>query len=209
MRSQNLQVLDLHRAVALDPSDNSRHRVWVAGAVERCAGVVDVNAFKRSREAVGVALAPDLAVGDDVEPGLLLRPDREQGRVVLCLLEPRLGNSPKFLGAHARRESTGEFPAIDQPFGLWVTTDQRSGEQHEPSPLLILNPVVARAQPRYFDDLEASTVLAQTPKASSIEYALEERITEHISAQFFECHSWRITPTVLGDCKAVSRKGCP
>src|SRR5262245_30862477 len=106
----------------------------MAGAVERCAGVVDVNAIERRREAVGVALASDLAVGDDVEPGLLLRPDREQGRVVLRLLDPRLGNSPKFLRAYARRKSTGEFPAIDQPFGLRVTTDQRSGEQHELSP---------------------------------------------------------------------------
>src|SRR5262245_36155332 len=97
-------------------------------------GVVDVNAIERGCEAVRVALAPDLAVGDDVEPSLLLCPDREHGRVVLRLLEPRLGNSPKLLGAHARRKSTGEFAAIDQPFGLWVTTDQRSGKQHEPSP---------------------------------------------------------------------------
>ena len=55
----------------------------MAGAVERGAGIVDVDTFERGREAVGIAFAPHLAVGDDVEPGLLLRADRQQGRVVL------------------------------------------------------------------------------------------------------------------------------
>src|SRR5262249_48561515 len=160
--------LDLHRALALDPTDNSRHRVWVAGAVERCAGVVDVNTVERSREAVRVALASDLAVGDDVEPGLLLRPDREQGRVVLRLLEPRLGNSPKFLRAHARRKSTGKFPAIDQPFRLWVTADQRGGEQHGPSPFANLESTGCPRSAKVFRRSGGFYDLGQTAKASSI-----------------------------------------
>ena len=58
----------------------------MARAVERGAGVVEVDAFERGGEAVRVALAPDLAVADDVEPRLLLRADRDQGRVVLRLV---------------------------------------------------------------------------------------------------------------------------
>ncbi len=57
----------------------------MAGAVERRAGIVDVDAFERGGEAVGVALAPHLAVGDDVEAGALLVVDGEQGCVVLRL----------------------------------------------------------------------------------------------------------------------------
>ncbi len=106
----------------------------MARTIERCAGVVDVDAVERGREAVGIALAPDLAVGDDVEPSLLLRADREQGRVVLRFLDPRLGDAPKLVRAHARRKSTGELPAIDQPFRLRVATNECRGEQHRPSP---------------------------------------------------------------------------
>src|SRR5262245_10382335 len=120
--------------LALDPADDAGHRVWVAGAVERCAGIVDVNAVERGRKAIRVALAPDLAVGDDIEPGLLLRPDREQGRVVLRLLDPRLGNSPKFLRADTWWETPSELSAIDQPFRLRIATDQGREEQHRSSP---------------------------------------------------------------------------
>jgi len=80
--------------LSLDPADNSRHRIRVARAIERRTGVVDVNAVERGREAVGIALAPDLAVADYVEPDFLLRADREDRRVVLRLLEPRLGDAP-------------------------------------------------------------------------------------------------------------------
>ena len=60
----------------------------MAAAVERRAGIVDVDALERGGEAVRVALAAHLAVGDDVEPGALLVADGEQRRVVLRLLEP-------------------------------------------------------------------------------------------------------------------------
>ena len=65
------------------------------------ARVVEVDALERGGEAVGVALAADLAVGDDVEAGLLLRADGEQRRVVLRLGEVRLGDAPE-LAARAR-----------------------------------------------------------------------------------------------------------
>ena len=61
---------------ALDRSGHPGHRVRVPATVERRAGVVDVHAVKRGREPVGVAFPADLAVGDDVEAGVLLRADR-------------------------------------------------------------------------------------------------------------------------------------
>ena len=96
----------------------------MAGAVERRAGIVDVDAFERGGEAVGVAFAPHLAVGDDVESGALLVVDREQRRVVLRLREVLRRHGPQFLGAHARRKTAGELFAVDQPFRLGVGADQ-------------------------------------------------------------------------------------
>ena len=59
----------------------------MARAVERGSRVVEVDAVERGREAVRVALAPDLAVADDIEAGLLLGADRDDRRVVLGLVE--------------------------------------------------------------------------------------------------------------------------
>ena len=127
---EELQVLDLDRVPAADLADDARHRVRVARAVERRARVVDVDAVERGGEAVGVALAPDLAVGDDVEPGFLLRLDRHDRRVVLRLGEERLGDAPQLLRPHPRREPPGELLAVDQPLRLRVAADERRREQH-------------------------------------------------------------------------------
>ena len=75
--AQELQVADLDRVRPVDRADDARHRVGVPGAVERGARVVDVDAVERGGEVVGVALAADLAVGEQVEPGALLGADRE------------------------------------------------------------------------------------------------------------------------------------
>ena len=75
----------------------------MAGAVERGAGIVDVDAFKRGREAVGVALAPHLAVGDDVDAGALHVADRDHRRIVLRLLEEIGVHPPDLERARARR----------------------------------------------------------------------------------------------------------
>src|SRR5690606_24794035 len=94
MGVQELDVADLHGVLAPDLADDARHRVRMAAAVERRAGVVDVDALERRREAVRVALAPYLAVRDDVEAGLLLRADRDDRGVVLRLLEPGRVHAP-------------------------------------------------------------------------------------------------------------------
>ena len=110
--------------LAPDLAGDARHRVRVAAAVERGAGIVDVDALERRREAVGIALAPHLAVGDDVEPGALLVADGEQGRVVLGLLQEFGRDAPQLAGADARRKAAGELDPVDQPVGLDVAADQ-------------------------------------------------------------------------------------
>src|SRR2546422_1950422 len=102
----------------------------MARAVERGAGWVDSDAFERGGEAVGIAFAPDLAVGDDVGAGPLLRPDGEQRGVVLRLGEMGRGNPPQLFRAHARRKAPGELFPVDQPFGLGITSHQRRWKQH-------------------------------------------------------------------------------
>ena len=54
-------------------------RVWIVGRI------IGVDAVERRREPVRVALAPDLAVGDRVDPGTFHVPDRDDGGVVLRL----------------------------------------------------------------------------------------------------------------------------
>src|SRR5262249_24539318 len=76
-------------------------------------------------------LAPHLAVGDDVEAGALLVADRQQGRVVLRLVEELGRDAPQLFCAHARRKAAGELLAVDQPFGLGVGPDQRGRQQRQ------------------------------------------------------------------------------
>src|SRR5205809_7535760 len=97
----------------------------MARAVERSAGMVDIDAFERGGEAVGIAFAPDLAVGDDVEASPLLRPDREQRGVALRLGEIGLGNPPQLFRAHARRKSPGAPFPVDQPSRARVAAYKR------------------------------------------------------------------------------------
>src|SRR5437899_7646283 len=97
--------------LAPDLADDARHGVRMARAVQRAAGMVDIDAFERGGEAVGIAFAPDLAVGDDVEAGPLLRPNGEHCGVVLRLGEMRLGNPPQLFCPYAGRKAPGElFP---------------------------------------------------------------------------------------------------
>src|SRR5882762_4637493 len=98
--------------LAPDPADDARHRIGMSRAVERRARIVDVDAFERGGEAVRVALAADLAVGDDVEAGLLLGADRDYRRIILRLFQRGFCNTPKLPRAHARREAVGELLAV-------------------------------------------------------------------------------------------------
>src|SRR5687768_17510053 len=84
----------------------------------RGTGIVDIHAFERGGEPVRIAFAPDLPVGNDVQARLLLRPDRQEGGVVLRLRQVRLRDAPQLLRAHPGRKAPGELLAVDQPFGL-------------------------------------------------------------------------------------------
>src|SRR5439155_570972 len=86
VRAQERHVLHLDRVAPPDRASDSRHRVRVATAVERGAGIVDVDPVQRGGEAVRVTLPAHLPVGQYVQAGLLLRPDGEQGGVPLRLV---------------------------------------------------------------------------------------------------------------------------
>ena len=111
----------------------------MAGAVERRSRVIDVDALERGGEAIGVTLAADLAVGNDVQARVFLRADGEHRRIVLRLGEVGLRHAPQFLGAHARRKAPGELLSIDQPFRLRVTADQGGREKHGHTPYASTN----------------------------------------------------------------------
>jgi hypothetical protein len=80
--------------LAADFAGDARHRIGMSGAVERRAGIVDIDAFKRSGETVRIAFTAQFAVGNDVEPGALLIADGEQGGVVLRLIEKFRSDAP-------------------------------------------------------------------------------------------------------------------
>ena len=130
---QELQVLDLDRRACAGSCPTMRGTGL--GCPERSsadAGIVDVDALERGGETIGIALAANLAVGDDVEAGVLLRLDRHDRRVVLRLGQEGLGDPPEFARAHARRKSPGELLAVDQPFRLRIAAHERGRKQHGP-----------------------------------------------------------------------------
>ena len=102
-------------------------------AIQSGSRIVDIDSVERCGEAVGIAFAPHLAVGDDVDAGLLLRLDGHESGVVLRLLKKIRGNSPQFSRPNARWKSAGESGTVDEPFRLRVATDYRCGKQHHDS----------------------------------------------------------------------------
>ena len=89
--AQEAQVVDGQRLVAAQRAGDARDGDRVAAAVQRRPGALEIDPVQRGGEAVGVALAADLAVGDDVQPGALLVADGEQRRVVLGLARASAG----------------------------------------------------------------------------------------------------------------------
>ena len=91
-------------------------------AVDDLARMLVVDALERRGEVVGVALAPHLAVGDDVDAGPLHVADGEQGGVVLRLLQEGSGTRQISLQARARHD-LAQHLAVHQPVGLRVGAD--------------------------------------------------------------------------------------
>ncbi len=108
------------------------NRIGMPAAVERDAGIVDVDTFKRGREPVGIAFAAHLAIGDDIETGALLIANCNQGGIVLAMPAAISGRDALFqrLRPVRGRKTAGKPFAIDQPIGLRHGPDQRNGQQH-------------------------------------------------------------------------------
>ena len=109
----------------------TRGTIWTRPGVREgiCAGLLAVHALERGGEAVGVAFAAHLAIGDDVDAGALLVADRQHRGVVLRLLEPGRLDAPQFARAGARRNDLRQASAVDQPVGLRVAAHQRRRQQ--------------------------------------------------------------------------------
>jgi len=115
---------------ATDLAHNAGHRVGVAGTVQAHARVVDVNALQCGGDAIGIALTPNFTVGDDVQTGIFLGADGQQGGIFHGLLQMWFCHAPQFFGPHAGWETTREFFAVDQPIRLGITADDGGGEKH-------------------------------------------------------------------------------
>jgi len=130
VRAQELQVANLDRMAPGHRPDHAGHGVGMPAAIEGGARVVDVNALEGGGEAVRVALAPHLAVGDDVEAGAFLVGDREPRRVVLGLLEVGRVDAPELERADARREPLSQPVAVEQPARLRIGADEAGWNLH-------------------------------------------------------------------------------
>ncbi len=122
--AQEPGVAHLHRMAAPDRPDHAGHLDGPARAPGDDGRIVEVDALERAVEAVGVALAPELAVAQDIEPGALHLADGHQRGGVLGLLEVRLGDAPDLAGAHPGRRHGAEPGAVDQPVGLDIAPHQ-------------------------------------------------------------------------------------
>jgi hypothetical protein len=96
--------------------------------------MVEVDAVQRIREAAGVALPADFAVGDDVEARAFLVADGEEGAVVLCGIEPGLGDAPEVGAADPRRRTRRQLFAVDQPLRLRIGADERRRKERGAAP---------------------------------------------------------------------------
>ena len=103
--SATSRTLDRDACAESGPTTRGTGFGWPSGRAP--SRVVEVEPLERVGEAVRVALAPDLAVGDDVDAGVLHVADREQRRVVLRLLEPARVDAPELDG---RRRAAAAVP---------------------------------------------------------------------------------------------------
>ena len=89
----------------------------------RCR-IIDVDALKRGREAVGVTFAALLAVGDDIEAGALLVTDGEKRSIVLRVFEKFRSYTPQLPRPHAWWKTASKLVAVDQPIRLRIGTHE-------------------------------------------------------------------------------------
>src|SRR3546814_13123708 len=100
MAAEEGRILRLDRSEAADWAGDERHRIRIAGAVDRGAVLFGVDPRHGGREAVRIAFAAHLAVADDVDADLFLIAYRHQLRSFLRLGAPLRRDPPPRFGAH-------------------------------------------------------------------------------------------------------------
>src|SRR5207237_9827998 len=100
--TQERHIANLDGMHAPNLADDARHDVWSTAAAGSLSWIVQVDAVERGGEAIDVALAADLTVAQDVDAGALHIANSQHRRVVLGLLEERLGNAPDILRPDSR-----------------------------------------------------------------------------------------------------------
>ena len=119
-----MKIANLDRLAPANLAYDTGYGVGMTAAVERRTGVVQIDAFQFGRKPVRITFAADFAIGDDVESGPFLVEDRQTRGIVLCLQKPLRIDAPQLAGAHARRETLGQFRPVEQPIGLGIGSDK-------------------------------------------------------------------------------------
>jgi hypothetical protein len=129
--AQEANIGHLNRPRPAHRAHHAGDGVRMSAAVQRLAWVVQIEPHQGGREVIRVALPPDLTVGQDVQAGILLRPDREQRGVVLRAGEVLRRRPPQFRRSDARRKPAGELSPVDQPLGLRKAAHECGREQRK------------------------------------------------------------------------------
>ena len=128
--AQEHHVADLHRLPAPDFADHPRHDLNLARRARwNLRRIFAIHAVERRRKAVGIAFAPDLAIGHDIDAGALLVADRQDGGVILSLFKMGWVDAPQLPRMSPRRHDFRQAPAIDQPIGLRIAAHQCCRQQ--------------------------------------------------------------------------------
>ncbi len=104
---------------------DARHRRRPARARLDEAGLRDIDAFERGGEAIRIAFAPHLAVGDDIDAGPLHITDGDDGGVVLRLLKILLRHAPHLFRRTRARPSTASSGSTSQSGWGYLADDGR------------------------------------------------------------------------------------
>ena len=95
----------------------------MSGAIDRGAGMINVESIQRRGKAIGVALTADFAISDDVYARLLHFANCEPRGIVLRLFEEWFRHAPDLARPHTRRQPAAQLLAIHQPVRLRIAAD--------------------------------------------------------------------------------------
>ena len=90
----------------------------MTGAIQRGARIVEVHSVQRGGESIGVTLAANLTVADNVDTRTLHLANRDERGVILRLFEERLRYAPDLPCPDARWQPVAEVLTVDEPFRL-------------------------------------------------------------------------------------------